>query len=207
MSFQPALIMRVLSVLLDSVAAWFYCCVMAVFIVPLICDRLFFFLPKLLRFARNGETYYRGVVFSVWDVILWSAIMAGAYLYLYFFQPPLFQLTTLAPPAIAAWIVGIVHAIYRTVHFDKIVKKDFYYSAYMRYIKPETLRKYQQFLQNLDDMKIGELEELLENEKSLSYMYLQAVQRKKREIVGYTQGAKPLQGKPQLGNAASGKPI
>ena len=78
--------------------------------------------------------------------------------------------------------MGAAHLVYRTINFDRVVKRDFYYNAYMRYIKPDTLVMYQLFLQRLDEMCVDDLEKMLRDTKSIPYIHRQAALRKKREI-------------------------
>jgi hypothetical protein len=198
MTVNQEVIIGIIAVLLDSAAAWFFCCVMSVYVLPLIIDRAIFYIPKMISLYRTGEVFLKGTIFSVLEMFLWLAIIVGSYLYLYFFQRHLFILTTTSVAAYIAWLITIIHLIYRFVNFDRVIKRGFYYVAYMRHIKPEALRKYQSFIEDLDDLSLEEIEKILKTglpymynhadeigntlKTGLPYMYRQAALRKFREL-------------------------
>ena len=174
-------IIATVSYVLDFITAWFYCCVMAIFILPLIIDRVVFYIPKMTRLYFNGEIFLRGVIWSILEAVLWFALVVIIYTVMYFLQPHLFTLTTTSLPAYFAWAVSVVHMIYRVMNFERVVIKNFYYVAYMRYIKPEALKDYQDFINKLDDLSLEELTGLLDGD--LPYMHRQAALRKQNENV------------------------
>ncbi len=176
-----------LGVAIESIAAWFFCCVMAVFVLPVILDRMVFYVPMLIRLSKDGEVYPRSVRNTVLEIVLWVAVITLVYTYLYFFQHNLFDLVTRSIPAYIAWGIGGTHIVYRVFNFDRIIKRSFYYTAYMRYITPESLRVYHQFIEDLDSLYIDDLEGLLQ--KRLPYMHRQAALRKQREV---TRGGKSV---------------
>ena len=173
-------LMEVLSYSLDSVATWFFCSVMAIFIFPAILDRIVFYIPKMIKLYRNDEVFFSGIVWSIVETVFWILVIATSYTCFYFFMRNLFMLTTVSPAAFAAWIICIVHLVYRIKNFDRIVKKNFYYAVYMRHIKPESLKQYQTFIDDLDTMELDDLSALLN--KDLPYMHRQAVLRKQIEL-------------------------
>ena len=198
MNVNQEVIIGIIAVLLDSAAAWFFCCVMSVYVLPLIIDRIVFYIPKMIKLYRAGEVFLKGTIFSVFEMFLWLAIIVGSYLYLYFFQRHLFILTTMSVAAYIAWFISITHIIYRFFNFDRVIKRGFYYVAYMRHIKPEALRKYQSFIEDLDNLDVSEIESMLKTglpymynhaeeigstlKAGLPYMYRQAALRKFREL-------------------------
>jgi hypothetical protein len=169
-----------LSVFLDSAAAWFFCCVIAVIILPIVLDRIIFYIPKLFILSRNNEVYYRSVVLTFLEVVLWVTIIAAIYIVLYLYQPHLFALVTTDYPALVAWIICIANIVVRLKNFDRIIKRNFYYEIYMRYIKPEALSEYTKFIEELDSLDIDEIVKL--TDEPMRYMHKQAVLRKLREI-------------------------
>ena len=181
MTANRDIIIEITAVLLDSAAAWFFCCVMSVYVLPLIIDRIIFYIPKMIHLYKTGEVFLKGIIFSILEIFLWSAIITGSYLYLYFFQRHLFVMTTTSFAARIAWIIAVIHVLYRLVNFDRVIKRGFYYVAYMRYIKPEALSKYQSFIEDLDDLTAEEIENKLRMEE-MPYMYRQASQRKFKEL-------------------------
>ena len=180
MIVNQEIIIGVVAVLLDSAAAWFFCCVMSVYVLPLIIDRLVFYIPKMISLYRTGEVFLKGTIFSILEMFLWLSIIVGSYLYLYFFQRHLFILTTVSVAAYIAWFISIIHIAYRFVKFDRVIKRGFYYVAYMRHIKPEALSQYQSFIEDLDDLDVKEIEDMLKTEQP--YMYRQASLRKFKEL-------------------------
>jgi|GEM_PF-2554021 hypothetical protein len=173
-------IMSVLSFILDFIAAWFFCCVMSVFIFPTILDRIVFYIPKMIQLYKNDEVFFRGIVWSVVETVFWIAIIVVSYVCFYLFAPNLFRLTTISAAAIIAWGICAFHIIYRSMHFDRTVKKTFYYVAYMRHIRPEALKEYQTFIDDLDALELHDVTGLLK--KDLPYMHRQAVLRKQNEL-------------------------
>ena len=178
---EPIETMGIASVILDSVAGWFFCCVMSVYVIPVIFDRVVFHLPKMIQLHRSKEVMLRGIFYSVGEIILWVGILFTAYTYLYLFQPNLFFLTTRSQAAFMAWGISIAHMVYRILNFDRIIKRKFYYVAYMRHIEPRALQAYQGFIEDLDIMAVGEIMALLETE--LPYMHRQAAMRKQNELL------------------------
>ena len=172
--------LRILAVIFDSSAAWFFCCVISIFILPLILDRIIFYIPKLISLSGKGEVYYRSILYTALEVLLWVSIILGLYFYLLFFQHHLFVLATSEIPALIAWQICILYLIFRYHNFDRIVKKEFYYGAYMRYIKPEALSAYKIFIEDIDSMEKDKLMEL--KNEPMPYMHKQALLRKTREL-------------------------
>ena len=170
-----------MSGMLDAVATWLYCCVVSAFIVPLVVERIVFYIPTLIRLAKNREVQTKGVFITIGEVVLWVSIVVGEYAYLYYYQNNLFVFTTVSPAAIFAWVIGGTTLIFRTVNFSQTVKRNFYYNAYMRFIMPEALAAYQKFIKDLDDLYVDDMDALLE--KKLPYMHRQAVLRKKRSLL------------------------
>ena len=174
-------IMAYLSVLLDSISTWLFCCVISAFVIPMILERIVFYVPALIRLSRNGEVQKKGVFLTIGEIILWTSIVFVEYLFLYHSQYNLFKLTTVSTAAVIAWVIGAINIIYRFANFSKVVKKGFYYTAYMRFIKPEALDEYQKFIRDLDDLYVDDMDALLQ--KDLPYMHRQAVLRKKRSLM------------------------
>ena len=171
--------LSVLTVFLDSAAAWFFCCIISVIIFPIILDRIIFYIPKLFLLARNNEVFYRSVFLTFMEAVLWICISVGIYVYLYFFQPHLFELATTGYPALVAWGICIINLVLRFMRFDRTIKRNFYYEIYMRYIKPEALNEYMSFIEDLDSLEIEEIKELVN--EPMRYMHKQAVLRKLKE--------------------------
>ena len=171
--------LQILTIVLDSAASWFFCCVISIFILPLIVDRIVFYIPRLIKLSISGEVYAKSIIFTILEVILWSGIIFGLYYYLFRFQNHLFALATTHWPALIAWQICIIYLIYRFVNFDRKIKKEFYYGAYMRYIKAEAYSEYLNFIEDIDNIDIEELKTLVN--KPMSYMHKQAVLRKIKE--------------------------
>ena len=171
--------LNLLSIVLDFAATWLFCCVIAVVILPIVLDRIIFYIPKLIVLYRNKEVYFKGVVITFLEVIFWVTISASIYIYLYIFQNHLFVLATTESPAIFAWFISIIYIIRRMTNFDRTIKRNFYYEIYMRYIKPEALSEYMNFIEDLDSLELNEIKELAA--KPIKYMYKQAALRKLKE--------------------------
>ena len=144
--------------------------------MPVIFDRLIFFIPTMIKLRRHNEVFTHGVVIISLEALLWSLIVFALYTVMYIFRPHLFELITFSVPALVAWVVFIANSTYRYAHFGRIVKRDFYYVAYMRYIQPDALENYRKFLQEIDEMRPDELNGLLSQD--IPYMHRQAVIRK-----------------------------
>jgi hypothetical protein len=173
-------VMAMFSYSLDSIAAWFFCSVISIFVFPAILDRITFYVPRMIRLYKLGEVFFNGIVWTILEIIFWTGVIVTSYVCYYVFARNLFLLTTISSAAIVAWGIGIFHIVYRTKNFDRIIKKNFYYTAYMRYIKPEALKEYQKFIDDLDSLALEEIAELLN--KNLPYMHKQAVLRKQIEL-------------------------
>lgn len=172
--------LRILTVVLDSGAAWFFCCIVSAVIFPIVLERIIFYIPKLIMLSRNNEVYYKSVLFTVLEVVLWVGIPLVVYCYLYYFQNRLFVLSTTSIPALVAWIISILYIFRRLTNFDRTIKRDFYYDIYMRYIKPEALSEYMNFIEELDTLELDKLKELAN--QPIKYMHKQAVLRKLKEV-------------------------
>lgn len=168
-----------LGIVADTVSVWFFCSVFSIYILPLLFDRIIFFLPKTLHLAKRGEMSRKGIFSIIGEILLWVAVVVVVFGYLLLWRPELFTLVTVSTPASAAWGMGALYFIYRLASFDRIVKRDFYYNGYMRYITPTALNAYQRFIEDLDNLYIEDLEQLLTED--LPYMHRQAVLRKRRE--------------------------
>ena len=170
---------NILSIFLDSAAEWFFCCVISIFILPMVLDRIFFYIPKLVSLSRSGEVYYRSILLTSLEAILWAGIILGIYFYLYIFQHHLFVAATTGYPALVAWAITIIYIIRRFMNFDRTVKRNFYYEIYMRYIKPEAYSDYLNFIESLDNLELDEIKYLAD--EPLRYMHKQAALRKLKE--------------------------
>ena len=180
-NLKDVLFLRFASASVDAASSWFFCCTVGVFILPLLLDRLVFYLPRLSYLTRTGEVQSRSVPYTVLEIALWTFVISIVYIGMYYLNPYIFQMITISVPAKLAWTITVFFLIYRTFYFDKIVKRNFYYNAYMRYITPEALHEYQRFIEDVDDLYIDDLTVLLE--KELPYMHRQAVLRKYRQVV------------------------
>ena len=180
-NLKDVLFLRLASASVDAASSWFFCCTIGVFLFPLLLDRLVFYLPRLSYLTRTGEVQSRSVPYTVLEIALWTFVISVIYVGMYFLNPYVFQMITVSASAKVAWAITIFHLMYRTFYFDKIVKRNFYYNAYMRYITPKALSEYQRFIEDVDDLYIDDLTVLLE--KELPYMHRQAVLRKYRQVV------------------------
>ena len=178
-SLKNAALIQSISAVVDTAAAWFVCCAIGVFIMPLLLDRLFFYLPRLYRLAKNKEVQGNSVPRTIVEILLWVVILCVIYIGMYFLKKSLFDAITSSIPALTAWGISAVYLIYRVVHFDQMGKREFYYNAYMRYITPEALAEYQHFIEDIDLLYIDDLDALLT--RDLPYMHRQAVLRKRRQ--------------------------
>ena len=172
-------ILSIFTVILDFGAAWFFCCIVSVVILPIVLDRIIFYIPKLFLLSRNNEVYYKSVIITLLEVIFWVVVVAGIYLCLYLFLPHLFVLSTTGTPAMVAWVICIINLVLRFSKFDRTIKRNFYYEIYMRYIKPEALSEYMNFLEDLDTLEVEAIKEL--SAEPMRYMHKQAVLRKLKE--------------------------
>ncbi len=172
-------LITILGYIADTVSVWFFCSVFSIYILPLIFDRVIFFLPKMIQMAKRDEVTRKGIFATIGEIALWIGVVAAVFGYLLLWRPVLFELVTVSHPAFVAWGIGTLYFIYRVTHFDRIIKRDFYYNGYMRYITPTALNAYQRFIQDLDSLYIEDLERLLSQD--LPYMHRQAVLRKQRE--------------------------
>ena len=171
---------RTLSGAVDSAAAWFFCCTIGVFILPLLMERIVFYLPLLYRLTKTKEVYARSLWFTMGEIILWTLVISGVYTGLYFLDKSVFRWVTVSPPALLAWVTTVGYILLRTIRFDKTVKRSFYYNAYMRFITPDALGAYQSFIEDVDNMDLDALQTQLS--KELPYMHRQAVLRKHRQM-------------------------
>jgi len=178
---QPSDILGAVGTLLDNVAAWFFCAVMSIYILPVVFDRITFYIPKRIQLSLRKEVYAISAVCSALDVFLWLGIVCAAYGGLFVFRRPLFVLTTTSVTAKTAWIIAALYLLFRIVRFDTAVKPGFYHVAYMRHIRPEALQAYQLFIEELDAMRLAEVDALLLTE--LPYMHRQAALRKRKELI------------------------
>ena len=177
---MPSSVFSVIQISIDTFGVWLFCSIVAVFIVPLVLDRIIFYIPRLISLRRKNQVLTKSIPVTIFDVMLWVVIIAGIYVYLYLFAPDYFVATTVSPPAILAWVIGAARLIYRFANFDQTTKKQFYYNAYMRYITPEAYAEYRTFLEDLDSMDLEEMNTILENPE-LPYMQRQSVLRRQRE--------------------------
>ena len=177
---MPPEIFTVLQLVIDTFGVWLFCSVIAVFILPLVIDRVVFYIPTLLHLRRKKEVLSRGVPLTFFEVLLWVGLVAGVYTAIYFISPDYFERITISPPALLAWTIGLGRMAYRFSHFDRTIKRQFYYNSYMRYITPEAYNAYRQFLEDLDELDMEEMADLLED-PDLPYMQRQSVMRRQRE--------------------------
>ena len=171
----------ILSAVVLQISAFLFCLIIGMFIVPLVLERLTFYIPRLGMLVKEDAVFKRSIVVTVAEVLGWSAVVVAIYVFLYNTVPSVFPLVTTAPVAWAAWGVAFVYLLYRFSFFGRTVKRDFYYSAYMHYITPHALQAYQVFIERLDDMSNTELEQQANLGKAIPYMHRQAVQRKMGE--------------------------
>ena len=170
-----------ISLVIESMGIWFFCTVVVLYILPTIIDRLIFYIPHMLRLYRRGEVYFRGSVWSALEILLWLAVLGLVYGGLYWLDRPLLWRMLWSIPALLGWLLGVVYTIFRIRNFESLVKREFYYAAYMRHIRPEALKRYQDFLAELDDLDESELWALLRQE-GLPYMHRQAALRRLRRL-------------------------
>ena len=166
--------------IIDTFGAWLYCCIVAVVIIPLILDRILFYIPMLAYHSQKGEVAGRGIIITVLETLLWIAVPTIVYLGLYIFDYDYFVTTTSSPIALSAWIIGVGFLVYRIINYNRVIKRRFYYKVYMRYITPGAYEKYASFVNELDNKSLLELNGLIE-QPELPYMYLQSALRKQRE--------------------------
>ena len=173
-------VFHALTVILDFGAVWLFCAIVSVIILPIILDRIMFYIPKLFLLSRNNEVYYRSVLLTFLEVVLWVCLISGIYVSLYIFLPSIFNLATIGTPAIVAWIIALANIVRRFISFDRIIKRNFYYEIYMRYIRPEALSEYMNFIEELDSLGLDEIKKL--STEPMRYMHKQAVLRKIKEV-------------------------
>ena len=170
-----------LAYFLDFAAVGLFCCIISVVIFPVVGDRLLFYIPKLIKESINNEVYIKSIFITFLEVLLWVGISACSYLYLYFYMPYTFELATIGSPAIVAWTTGAINTIRRLKIFDITIRKYYYYEIYMRFIKPEALAKYTEFVENLNSLDIETIR--IMTGEPMQYIYKQAVVRKLHESI------------------------
>ena len=178
---DPGDFVGIMRIIYDCLAAFLFCNVMALFIVPIILERLFFYIPRMIVYTSRGEVSYKGILYTVAEMLLWLAILVGLYVYFYCFQPEMFTLVTLSIPAKVAWVIGLTFVFYRLLSWRKTARGDYYQVSYKKFITPSALKAYQEFLDNLSRMSDDEVEELVSQD--LPYLQQQAVLRKHYELI------------------------
>ena len=78
--------MAFVSRMLGAASAGLFCCVLSVFVLPAIVDRLAFYLPRLILLYHRKEVLLRGIVRTVLEVLMWIGIPCAAYAILYVFR-------------------------------------------------------------------------------------------------------------------------
>ena len=172
--------MRIVSGITDSASAAFFCCTLGVFVLPLLLDRLVFYLPCLLRMTRSKEVQSISISQTITEIVLWIIILCATYTGLYYLRPTIFTMVSTSVVALCSWGITVINLIYRFLNFDRVIKRAFYYDAYLRYITPDALSAYKQFIADIDDLYAEKLDELLEDD--LPYMHRQSVLRKRRQM-------------------------
>ncbi len=153
-----------------------FCSVIGLFIIPTILDRVVFYIPKLIVMSGEGTVYKKSVFITVGEVFGWLAVIVGVYGFFFFVYPDLFWLVFTSHMAISIWILSGFNILIRYINFNKKIKREFYYTAYMKYISPEALQAYLAFLEDIDNLYNEDLEAL--RKQKLPYMHLQALDRK-----------------------------
>ena len=179
-NLRDIVFVRTLSSIVDSAAAWFFCCTIGVFLLPLLLERIIFYLPRLYRLTQTKEVYARSLWFTMLEIVLWSLVISGVYFGLYYLDKSVFRWVTVSPPALLAWMLSVGYILLRAIRFDKTVKRSFCYNAYMRFITPDALSAYQSFIEDVDNMDMNALKSQLT--KEMPYMHRQAVLRKHRQM-------------------------
>lgn len=159
-----------------SLTAMLFCCVIGLFIIPTVLDRIIFYIPKLITLSREGSVYKKSVFITLSEVLGWTVAVGAVYTYFYLVYPDLFRVVTTSHMAILVWLVSAVNLASRYISFNKKIKKEFYYSAYMKYISPAALQAYLAFLEDIDNLYDEDLEAL--KKQKLPYMHIQAIDRK-----------------------------
>ena len=171
-----ALVSRVLS----AASAGLFCCVLSVFVLPAIVDRLAFYLPRLILLHHRKEVLLRGIVRTVLEVLMWIGIPCAAYAILYVFRPALFRYALTSIPARIAWVIGAVHLLLRSMQFERVILPQFYTSTYLRCTTPQAMQAYRRFLTELNALSASAVEDLLNTR--LPYLQRQAAQKKLMEL-------------------------
>ena len=186
-------------VLLNA-AVLLYCLVISLFVVPLVLERLTFYIPRLVLLARDKAVYPHSIALTIAEVLLWAAAVMLAYAILYTTFPSVFYMALSSPLALLAWALGAANVAYRHARFNRHVAQDFYHSAYMHYITPAALHAYQVFMEDLADMDDGELEAMSRLGRQLPHMHRLALRHK---IEGRAEAHKLAEGAHAVGKAAS----
>ncbi len=163
------------------VAALLFCIIIALFIIPLVVERSVFYIPRLVLLVNEGSVYRKSIVFTVFEIAAWIAVTVAIYVFFAFAFPYVFQLVTVSPVALASWGVGALNMMYRFMHFNVTIKRDFYHHTYMHYVTPTALQEYQAFIDDLGDIPDEELAQMAERAAHIPYMHRQALSRRMRE--------------------------
>ena len=166
-----------ISLVLD-LSAVLFCLVVGLFIVPVILERLAYYLPRLYFLVIEKAVFKRSIFMICFEIIGWTFVLVSVYYFFHSFFPGVFVLVSTSWLALGAWGVALLNMLYRLMRFNKVVKSEFYHKVYMHYITPHALQAYQAFIEELEDINDTELKKKAELGKAIPYMHRQAVHRK-----------------------------
>ena len=165
---------------LSMMGSFLFCSILSVFIFSLIIDRVFIFIPRLIRYIMRKEVRVKALFVVIGQVLFWIAIIVLYYTLSYIFSPQLFYDITISFGAICGWILGMVRYAYHIVKMDAHVNPEFYERIYMTYITPHTQQDFEEFIKNLETMLESEIKEVLATNPP--FLYRKAISKRLANI-------------------------
>jgi len=166
---------------LSMMGSLLFCSIVSVFILSLIVDRIFIFIPRLIKFVVRKEVRLKSIFVMIGQVLFWSMVIAAVYVISYIFSPQLFYDITISVGAICGWMLGVINYIYHIIRMDNHVNPEFYEKIYMAYITPGTQQNFEEFVKGLETMLELEIKTVLATNPP--FLYRKAISKRLADIL------------------------
>ena len=169
-----------------------FCLTLGLLFLPRIVDILFFLIPRHIMLHRKGYFRRTGIGHGLFEIFGCLCVAGVCYGTAYMFDPRMFRQFLYSDSAIAAWIIVVIHLIYRFIRYRKDMRETFYRESFLKYISPDALNRYNHELSDIEISTAEEVRDILARgpiypikitcERRLSYLDLIAKSYAEKEI-------------------------